>query len=73
MFRVSLKLLHILKENPSYVLKTIVLLFVRFERFSNYTRFYQSLNYNQGLVELVVASRSISEGDLKPLSGVSKS
>ena len=73
MFRVSLKLLHILKENPSYVLKTIVLLFVRFERFSNYTRFYQSLNYNQGSVELVVASRSISEGDLKPLSGVSKS
>ena len=32
----------------------------------NYTRFYWSLNYNQGLVELVAASRSTSEGDLKP-------
>ena len=40
---------------------------------SNYTRIYQSQNYNQGLVELVTASRSISEGDLKPLSGISKS
>ena len=39
----------------------------------NYTRIYRSQNYNQALVELVTASRSTSEGDLKPLSGISKS
>ena len=40
---------------------------------SNYTRTYYNQNYNQELVELVAASRSTSEGDLKPLSGISKS
>ena len=40
---------------------------------SNYTRIYQSQNYNQELVELVTASRSTSDGDLKPLSGILKS
>ena len=40
---------------------------------SNYTRIYQSQNYNQELVELIAASRSTSVGDLKPLRGISKS
>ena len=79
MFRVSLKFLHIQKGNPIHILKT-------FERLvcyslwnlrgfvpSNYTRFYRCLNYNQGLVELVSASRSTRKNDLKPLSRVSKS
>ena len=40
---------------------------------SNYTRIYQSQNYNQELVKLVTASRSTSNGDLKPLSEILKS
>ena len=40
---------------------------------SNYIRICQSQNHNQGLVELVTASRSTREGDLKALSRISKS
>ena len=40
---------------------------------SKYTRICQSQNHNQGLVELVTASRSTREGDLKALSRISKS
>ena len=67
------------KENPSYILKTFRRLVcyslwdLRGFVPSNYIRFYWSLNYNQGLVELVAASRSTSEGNLKTLSGISKS
>ena len=78
MFRVSLKLLQIYKENPNYILKTFRRLVyyslwdLRGSVPSSYTRFYWRLNYNQGLVELVAALRSSRRSDLKLLSGVSK-
>ena len=40
---------------------------------SNYTRFYWSKNYNQVLVEHSCCIKIITDGDLKPLSGISKS
>ena len=40
---------------------------------SNYTRIYQSKIYNQALVEPSYCNKIITDGDLKPLSGISKS
>ena len=40
---------------------------------SNYTRIYQSKIYNQALVEHSYCIRIITNGDLKPLSEISKS
>ena len=39
----------------------------------NYTKIYRSQNYNQALVEHSWCIKIITDGDLKPLNGISKS
>ena len=78
-FRISSKLLHIYKGNPSHILKTLKRLVcyslwdLRDFVLSNYTRIYRIQNYNQALVEYSCYIKIITDGDLKPLSGISKS
>ena len=70
----------------TYKKETLAMLFKFFERLvcyslwdlrgfvpSNYTRIYWSKIYNQALVEHSCCIKIITDGDLKPLSGISKS